>query len=250
MKISRAIWLLLSAAAVLLIGAGITYGWFVQNTAMATLMDIVPPDDITIIPTDQYGNIPDKDHRDGLMLDLDFREGVDEKDKDGTIHIRRPICVESTSPIHQLEIVHTTNLSQLSFKIYPAVRSNDSVEQSMTASVNYNPANAMGGSYVNQDTAVDSERVAKEELLENYKKKEDVADVHAYPLYWLAVNSATAEKWKDGWQQVESITKSEFDPVIKGDRTYYYTYYYLEISWKETTKETDLFYVMARNIAQ
>ena len=33
------------------------------------------------------------------------------------------------------------------------------------------------------------------------------------------------------------------------DRNYYKTQYYLVISWIETGKETDLFYILAQNVA-
>lgn len=221
--------LLIAAVAVLLVGAGITYAWFYRNAAMATLVEILPPDSITIIPVTDDGT-------EMTQLDLDFREGVDVKDADGTIHIRRPVCIKSTSPIHRLEIVHTTNLNQLNFKIYPAVKDDNSIT--------YNNAVEVSGAYKNQDT----NGLAKQEILKNYKSTDDVADVHAYPLYWISNNSATENAWQEGWTKVTSYDFVEYDPVKMQNLTYYYTYYYVEISWLEPTKETDLFYVMAQNI--
>ena len=233
MKKIRRIWLLVSAAAALLAIIGITYAWFMQNASMSTLLKILPPDTITIIP------ISEKDGSEMVELDLDFHENSnDYKDKDGTIHILRPLCIKSTSPIHRLEIVHTTNLKNLKFQIFPATKS----EQGFS----YDPRNPLSGSYKNRDTS----GLAKQEILENYTSTEEVADPHAYPLYWLAVNCAIEEKWQEGWQKVTSETQPGFDPVTKTEKEFYYTYYYLEISWLETTKETDLFYIMAQNVAQ
>lgn len=226
-------WILLSSIILLVILVGGSYAWFMQNAAMTTLLAIAKPDTITI---------SDPDGSDMTELDLDYREGTgDTKDEDGTIHIFRPLCIKSTSPVHQMEIVHTTNLQSLKFNIYPATK-NDKNDTSFTFDKNV----FISGKYVNQNASGS----ANEEILENYVSTGDVADTHAYPLYWIAVNCAIKNSCKNGWQEVTSYPKEEFDVVTKTEKTFYYTYYYLEISWKETTKETDLFYIMARNISE
>lgn len=230
------IWLLFSTIAVLFVTIGVTYAWFVQNASMTTLMEILPPDSITIIP------ISEEDGSEMTELDLDYREGThDFKDDNGTIHIRRPICIKSTNPIHQLEIVHTTNLNHLSFRIYPATKTGQEFS--------FEEGTYVSGQYINETT--NGSGLAEEDILENYKSTTEVADTHAYPLYWLAVNCATSEYVGDtGWQEVTSYLQKEFDPSTKDEKDFYYTYYFLEISWRETTKETDLFYIMAQNVAE
>ena len=212
------IWLLILVLATLLSAVGLTYAWMAQRASMTTLLTITPPDTITIIPTKKDGSPMTE-------LDLDYDEKSDQKDDDGTIHIYRPVCIKSTEPIHQLEIVHTTNLNDLDFKIYPAKKTTGEIQQS---------GSALSGEYKNKDET-QTAKLAKEEVLENYKALEDVADTHAYPLYWIALDcqadTTTPETGADG-------------------KTYYNTYYILEISWNETTKETDLFYIMAQNVAQ
>ena len=79
MKKNRTIWLLLASAAMLLAVVGITYGWIVQNAALATLMKILPPDTITIVPISATSGA------EVVELDLDYREGIDRKDENGTI---------------------------------------------------------------------------------------------------------------------------------------------------------------------
>lgn len=236
MNKKRKQWLLFSSFVLLLTAIGIAYAWFMQNASMTTLLAIQPPDTITI---------SDADGTDMTELDLDYRENSDDwKDSEGRIHILRPLCIKSTSPIHQLEIVHTTNLKSLKFKIYPATKEGDSFI--------FNKEKSISGKYENE-TSQDSGE-AKEETLENYADIADVANSHAYPLYWLAVNCAykadVGDKWQSGWQEVTSYVQKEFDVATKMEKDFYYTYYYLEISWQETTKETDLFYIMARNIAE
>ena len=224
---------LLPVLLLLLSTVGLTYAWFAQHASMTTLLSIQPPDAITIIPTTTDGS-------ELTELDLDFHENSqDTKAEDGTIHIYRPVCIKSTEPIHRLEIVHTTNLQDLGFKIYPATKNGSSeIEKS---------ASALSGAYKNKNV---STGLAKEEVLENYKTTGDVADTHAYPLYWIAVNCATQEKWQSGWQEVTSYIEKGIDPKTNKEIDYYCTYYVLEISWKENTKETDLFYIMAQNVAE
>ena len=221
----------------LLAVVGITYGWIVQNAALATLMKILPPDTITIVPISAASGA------EVVELDLDYREGTDRKDEDGTIHILRPICVRSTNPVHRLEIVHTTNLKDLSFAIYPATKVNSAQGFQLEAEA------ALSGKYKNQANTSDG-KLALEQTLENYASTADVADVHAYPLYWLA--EQCFEENHPGYTEgrpVTSYTERVLDPETKTEKDFYCTYYYLEISWLEETKETDLFYIIAQNVA-
>lgn len=223
-------------AALLLACSGISYAWFSQRAALSTLMNIIPPDSITIIPIDsQTGQAM-------TLLDLDFKEGDTKDEETGAITIRRPVCIKSTSPVHQLEVVHTTNLNKLEFKIYPATKNEEGFSASDT-SLTCNPINP---------NPSDS-KLAEPENLNNYKAGNTV-EAHAYPLYWLAnccgdlryVQEDDKPKVAIG---VTSERSEEYDSAKQCNTYYYSTYYILEITWQETTKETDLFYILAQNIA-
>lgn len=237
MRIVRKIVLTVVVSVILLTGIGISYAWFTQRAAMSTLLNIIPPDFIDIIPVDSPGG----------MLDLDFKEGIDSKDEvTGDVTIRRPVCIKSTSPVHQLEIVHTTNLNNLTFAIYPTTKVDGGVL------IPDEDAKSISGAYKNE--SVSGSKLAKQETLKNYQSTDDVADVHAYPLYWLAENSGDGRYVDDAdtpkiQNRVESYTERKTDPNKQVEKTYYDTYYYLEIHWREPSKETDLFYIIARNIA-
>lgn len=220
----------------LLAVAGITYGWIVQNAALTTLMKILPPDTITIVPISATSGA------EVVELDLDYRDGIDRKDENGTIHILRPICVRSTNPAHRLEIVHTTNLKNLSFAIYPATKVSSAQGFQLEAEA------ALSGKYKNQANPPDG-KLALKQTLENYQSTDDVADVHAYPLYWLAVQCYEKTHIQFTGRPVTSYTERVLDPETKTEKDFYCTYYYLEISWLEETKETDLFYIIAQNVA-
>lgn len=223
-KYNKIIVSLVSALITLLLLAGLTYAWMAQRAAMTTLLTIEPPDDITIIPTTNDGS-------ELTMLDLDFHDNsiyensIDKKDDNGTIHIYRPICIKSTENIHQLEVVHTTNLNELSFNIYTA----EKIEVNGKQTIKSTSENPIPGEYKNKDI---NTNLAEPKLLENYKSDQTI-EAHVYPLYWIAENS-------------EADTSN--GEIGADGKTYYSTYYILEISWKEANKETDLFYIMAQNV--
>lgn len=234
---------ILSAVLLLVAVAGLTYAWFMHNAALSTLIPIEKPDTITL------SNL---DGTDMIELDLDYREGQDSKDEAGWIHIYRPICIRSTGKSHQLEIAHTTNLVSLKFEIYPVSPEQAAPEQVFDRSVLKTPLRGRregaGDTRVYEnpkDKNDQSIRIAQAELLDNYKA-DDSVNSYAYPLYWIAELCTSSELVS--YRKVQTIEKSEFDVASKRNITFYYTYYYLEISWKETTKETDLFYVLARNV--
>lgn len=235
MKKIKYLWPLVSVIAVLLTTAGVTYAWFAHSASLVTLLEIQPPDAITITPVGEDGT-------ELAALDLDFKEGVDSKKEDGTITILRPVRIKSTSPVHQLEVVHTTNLNQLSFNIYPVTDKGGHFSDRGTP---------LSGKPVNPDPS--DANLAKREQLNNYKEGDSV-EAHAYPLYWLADSCGDkryvqeADKSKVAIE-VRSGKSTEFDAAKQCDVDYYSTYYILEISWQETTKETDLFYILAQNIA-
>ena len=56
-----------------------------------------------------------------------------------------------------------------------------------------------------------------------------MVQIHAEPVYWLSSQSLATNK-----------TNS-----IKNGKTYR-TYYVCEVSWTETKKETDIFYILAK----
>lgn len=232
----KKMWMLLSALVALLSMVGLSYAWMAQRASMTTLLTIQPPDTITIVPTTTNGS-------ELTVLDLDYnKNNGDIKDADGTIHIFRPVCIKSTEPIHRLEIVHTTNLNDLGFHIYPAEKNENNGKVTIQSL-----GSELSGAYKNQDGTA---KLAKQEVLENYAATSDVADRNAYPLYWIGVNCAIQNNCQPGWQAVTSYTEPGIDPKTNQPIDYYCTYYILEISWKETTKETDLFYIMAQNVAE
>ncbi|MBC5652646.1 MULTISPECIES: hypothetical protein [Blautia] len=236
-KLLRSIIMLAAIAALI---AGFTYAWFFNRMDMATLMKILPPSNISILG-------PSGKKLDSL--ELTYNEG-DEKDTNGTVTIRRVFCVESTGSF-KLEIAHTTNLKGLKFNLYRANQVNSSDTGSaenkiVTAKDNskysYQENDRVAGSYINKIDST-SEYLYADQTYHgiNYGNYDNV-QAHAEPIYWLA--GAKANNYSldsDSSNRVEITDEN-------GTKTeYHHTYFVCEISWTETTKETDLFYIFAEN---
>ena len=75
----------------------------------------------------------------------------------------------------------------------------------------------------------------------NYGNYDNV-QAHAEPIYWLA--GAKANNYS---LDSDSSNRVEITDENETKTEYHHTYFVCEISWTETTKETDLFYIFAEN---
>lgn len=233
-KISNKKKLCYSIAALLVVVAliaGLSYAWFYNQTDMATLMAIKPPSTISI--RGPGGS-------EMTSLDLNYADG--DKDANNKVTVKRVICVQSEVSVtgYKLEIVHTTNLKGLTFSLYPvstdgsgSVTDSDEKGTSYTYRYNSSDENKLSGNYLNQANSTSEYKYAtNEKHQQNYGDYTEV-QAHAEPLYWLAKDSLSPDT--DTTNQV----------TIDGT-TYNRTYYVCEVSWTETTKETDIFYILVK----
>lgn len=207
----------------LLFAIGLSRAWFVNDINIATLVNVEPPSPISIRGP----------HGQALtQLSLDYTDN----DKQGNkVTIKRVISVSSDTDTHKLEIIHTTNLKKLEFKLYAAteVTNNGDIEEG-GYSYTYNEDQPIAGSYINKEKETSDYKYANSKL-HTYNFGESYSNVqfHAEPIYWLASDTLKGTLNKD-----KSIVSDE-----------YLTYYVLEISWEETTKETDIFYILAESVS-
>ena len=243
----------ISLAVVITLIAGFSRAWFVQDMNLATLMPVTNPSDIAILG-------PDGETLDSLELEYDEKRGdtktTDETTNTTTVTMKRAICVRSAAEAHRLEIVHTTNLKGLEFKLYPVTSVDGKNTDTGNGSTSTDPtitdgnivfgykANALNGTYINKaDTTDSSYKYAVDNSNNNSKHEKNYGDYnnvqsHAEPIYWLTDESLTADLQND----VEVEVTENGQTVKKNNHR---TYYVCEISWTETTKETDIFYILA-----
>lgn len=205
-----------------------TYAWFAHNEKIATLMEITPSDNITILGPNA---------KELERLDLSYTSAdVTETDIDGiktkTVTLNRIICVQSTARKHRLEIVHTTNMKNLTFELHHVTNTNgstvtDGLKSGNSMTVDYDPA-AISGSYINLNRTEDSHKYADGTQHQQNYGTYDQVQIHAEPVYWLMDEAY--------------VVPENQDPVDH----LYHTYYVLTISWTEDAKETDVFYILAK----
>lgn len=206
------------AAAVCSVVVGITGAWLVNRANIATLFTVSKPSIIAV---------KGPNGEEMAQLDLSYTDA--DKDKNGKVTIRRVISVVSDQSEHKIEIAHTTNLKGLNFEVHMAT---DVTKDSATGQYAYTISKQISGEYLNRDkdkskngyNYADSSKHSF-----NYSDYQNVQS-HAEPLYWLET-SAT------------EVTAKNTDGLFLQN-------YVITISWIETgsTKETDLFYVLAKNI--
>ena len=206
----------------LLLIIGLSRAWFVNDANLVTLVAVKEPSPISI--RGPHG-------RELINMDLSYEDN--EKAADGTVTIKRVVSVSSDYQRHKLEIVHTTNLENLSFKLYKAeeIQEGEISQDGYTYKYNSTP---IEGSYINESTGNSSNyKYANDSKHSKHFESSDSVQVHAEPLYWLVNGDLASE--------TRATDNTEVDKA-------YLTYYVLEISWKADLKETDMFYLLAENV--
>lgn len=218
---------LITMAVIMALLVAATFAWFTDRANMATLVEIKAPTAIAILGP--HGESE-------ASLDMSYTD--DDVAENGKVTIRRVVSVSSDSQKHQLEIAHTTNLKGLEFKIYKAVETS-SVTDGTAGTVTdgsytytYDSNSPLTGSYINLENESKGYKYAANSMHNTNFERYTKVQSHAEPLYWLADDA------QDAALRDESNTNVT---------TKYLTYYVVEISWTEATKETDLFYILARN---
>lgn len=212
----------------------ISVAWFTSNSNIATLVDISSPSIISI-----------KGAHGQEMMEFDLSYTDADKDENGKVTIRRVVSVCNDSALHRLEIVHTTNMKGLNFNIYKATEVEDDdpsygglVYTGSIYKYSYDTDSPLAGSYININSSGDYRYANGTMHMINYDEyPSDKVQIHAEPVYWLASGN------------LQSETKNTYgdDPILAAIDSKYVTYYVIEISWTEQTKETDIFYLLAQN---
>lgn len=215
--------LTVAAIIVLLLVLGLSRAWFVNQNNVSMLMQVTEPSPISI--RGPHGEAM-------TALDLSYTDA----DKNGnTVAIKRVVSVSSDAEKHKLEIVHTTNLKGLTFRIYPAKEGASVSGESVTENnytYTYDASKPLEGKYINSKNETTDYKYANDSKhSENFNQYNKV-QAHAEPIYWL-VNNAQSGTNNPGNTEVTNK---------------YLNYYVIEISWTETTKETDIFYLLAKNV--
>lgn len=212
---------ILSIIACLCLLVGTTFSWLLYQTRAASLAKIHPA---TLITIQGPGETALK------SIDLSYDE--DEVDENHIVTIKRPIVIKSESKYFDLCIAHTSNVSQLTIKLYNAT-ANIEPESAYLAGIDAN-----GKPYYWNKSSEENLFLEQYYINYDYDGEKAVADKSIHGLIFPNYNNVQKNAEPLYWVKKRIESSSTSEP--------FYTNYILELSWREDEKETDILYLIAR----
>lgn len=191
----------LAVIAVVLIIAALTLSWFLTNNSLSTVAKVDSPAELKItVPGESAAT----------QLDLTNDADYDRVD-DGRVYRRRAFSVDSGGKAFELQVANTTNIKDLSVKIYRATVNKPSAD----GDVKGDGYSWSKGAEVTDFTPIDDSK-GKSETFGDYKN----VQTNAVPKY--------------RWKQFEAASVTNF---------------IIECSWPQADnyKETDVVYLIAKS---
>lgn len=215
--------------AVLLVLLGLTLGWFVDANRGSTVGKIKEPAGLKVLGPNATA---------AEQIDLSYNPEYGDTKTGSTVTLKRPFCVQTGGDGFELQLANTTNITGLTIELYRA--ENTSALQTPDVS-----GTAGGKSY--------SWKATGENLLTSFEyinKENDGLAIEPVP-------GASDPTFKD-YQNVQrnarplyrykKFGKSELNAKTLDSSTGNDTLnFIIKLSWDESTKETDVIYLIARN---
>ena len=192
----------LAVIAVVLIIAALTLSWFLANNSLSTVAKVDSPAELKItVPGESAAT----------QLDLTNDADYDKPAADGKVYRSRAFSVDSGGKAFELQVANTTNIKDLSVKIYRATVNDPSAD----GDVKGDGYSWSKGAEVTDFTPIDDGK-GKSETFGDYKN----VQTNAVPKY--------------RWKQFEAASVTNF---------------IIECSWPQADnyKETDVVYLIARS---
>lgn len=192
----------LAVIAVVLIIAALTFSWFLTNNSLSTVAKVDSPAELKItVPGESAAT----------QLDLTNDADYDKPAADGRVYRRRAFSVDSGGKEFELQVANTTNIKDLSVKIYRATVNKPSAD----GDVKGDGYSWSKGAEVTDFTPIDDSK-GKSETFGDYKN----VQTNAVPKY--------------RWKQFEAASVTNF---------------IIECSWPQegNYKETDVAYLIAKS---
>ena len=202
----------LAVIAVVLVVAALTFSWFLTNNSLSTVAKVDSPAELKItVPGESAAT----------QLDLTNDADYDKPAADGRVYRRRAFSVDSGGKAFELQVANTTNIKDLSVKIY-RVEVND---PSTSGDVTGNGYSWSKGDEVTGFTPIDAD-AAKTQTFGTYSN----IQANALPNYrWIRFEVADLDK--------------------NGSEAASATNFIIECSWPQADnyKETDVAYLIAKS---
>ena len=202
----------LAVIAVVLVVAALTLSWFLTNNSLSTVAKVDSPAELKItVPGESAAT----------QLDLTNDADYDKVAEDGRVYRSRAFSVDSGGNAFELQVANTTNIKDLSVKIY-RVKVND---PSASGDVTGNGYSWSKGDEVTDFTPIDAD-IAKSQTLGDYGN--------------IQANALPDYRWK-------RFEVADLD--MSGNEAASATNFIIECSWPQegNYKETDVAYLIAKS---
>ncbi len=202
----------LAVIAVVLAVAALTFSWFLTNNSLSTVAKVDSPAELKItVPGESAAT----------QLDLTNDADYDKVAEDGRVYRSRAFSVDSGGNAFELQVANTTNIKDLSVKIY-RVKVND---PSASGDVTGNGYSWSKGDEVTDFTPIDAD-IAKSQTLGDYGN--------------IQANALPDYRWK-------RFEVADLD--MSGNEAASATNFIIECSWPQegNYKETDVAYLIAKS---
>ena len=196
----------LAVIAVVLVVAALTFSWFLTNNSLSTVAKVDSPAELKItVPGESAATQID------LTNDADYDKVKVTEDGTVTVYRSRAFSVDSGGKAFELQVANTTNIKDLSVKIYRATVN----DPSAAGDVKGDGYSWSKGAEVTDFTPIDDGK-GKSETFGDYKN----VQTNAVPKY--------------RWKQFEAASVTNF---------------IIECSWPQADnyKETDVVYLIAKS---
>ena len=202
----------LAVIAVVLIIAALTLSWFLTNNSLSTVAKVDSPAELKItVPGESAAT----------QLDLTNDADYDKPAADGRVYRRRAFSVDSGGKEFELQVANTTNIKDLSVKIYRVTVNDPSASGGVTG----NGYSWSKGAEVTDFTPIDAD-IAKSQTFGDYGN--------------IQANALPSYRWKRF--EVANLDKN-------GSEAAFATNFIIECSWPQegNYKETDVAYLIAKS---
>lgn len=215
--------------AVLLVVLGLTLGWFVDANRGSTVGKIKEPAELKVLGPNATAT---------EQIDLSYNPEYGDTKTGNTVALKRPFCVQTGGDGFELQLANTTNIEGLTIELYKAENPGlgDTSDVSGTAG---------GKPY--------SWKMSGTDLLTSFKPINGAGD----GLATVPVAGANDPTFKDHQNvqrnarplyRYKKFGKSELNAkTLDGSNGKDTLNFIIKLSWDESTKETDVIYLIARN---
>lgn len=206
----------LAVIAVVLVIAALTFSWFLTNSSLSTVAKVDSPAELKItVPGESAATQLD------LTNDADYDKVKVAEDGTVTVYRSRAFSVDSGGKAFELQVANTTNIKDLSVKIYRVTVNDPSASGDVTG----NGYSWSKGAEVTGFTPIDAD-IAKSQTFGDYGS----IQANALPSYrWIRFEVADLDK--------------------NGSEAASATNFIIECSWPQegNYKETDVAYLIAKS---